>query len=103
MDVFEQEKAELVAQAENIISNLQENPDNFEVLRAYNRWYTSAIGFVNIHAEERQREFELIHESNQHNLSSERPNLNEFKINLFKQLGTIEGSSDHYPKVVRFR
>ncbi len=98
MSTFEEEKSELVNEAEGIIKNLNEKPDYFELLRAYNRLYTKAIAFVGTHATERKREFEQIHENNQLNLSSERPDITRFKANFYKQLGTIEGTTDHYPK-----
>lgn len=95
MGTYDQQKTELVHEAVDIMKILDNKPDQFMLLRMYNRWFTKGIEFVSKHAKERKEEFVQLHEVNQDNLSSEHPDITLFKINLNKQLGTVEGSSDH--------
>ncbi|HKZ80226.1 MAG TPA: hypothetical protein VJ124_18270 [Pyrinomonadaceae bacterium] len=93
---YEEEKAELIQQAEAILNQAENADTALKVLRDYNRWYTQAVTLVRFHAKVRLAEFEVKHGENQKILSGKTPDLHNFQVNLIVQIAIIEGSRERH-------
>lgn len=98
-----EDKMYIVKDGDELLRQIDQQPENAPFLRAYNGWYTSALEFVYDQAGKRLKEFEDLHSRNQTLLCQLKPDLQQLKVNLIIQIAIIEGSTDHDIHVVTMR
>lgn len=88
-------KDRIINSGDELIAKVDQPITNLIILRAYNKWFTEVIEFVQEHAPGRFDEFESIHSKNQTLFIQTPLDLPSIKMNLTIQIAIIEGSSDH--------